>query len=527
MLEMPPPHPTQTGLSNAVRIKLASLVVIALAIAVQSLGHLNGDIAWFMTFAEKFLDGFQPYVEVSDPNPPAAFLVYVPAILFARMSGLRPELVVGFLTFLSAGLSLLICERLLQGASLLSAKERDVPQIATPYLLAFVPAFCFAEREHLALIAVLPYLVALMARSEGQYPLPASLWAAGLGAALCAAFKPYYLLPMALAAAYPVWRRQDWRLLFVPENLLAAGVYLVYLLLIVICFPAYVSKMLPIVADIYTPVRDDISHILFSPLLLINGILLTGLALTAVGGSSDGRTSILAIASFGFLLTFIIQGKGWMNHAYPGLALALLACVFFFASSGALVVSAGRWLKIGRFYSLYIFVPMLCLAPFLFGLREEWPGREEYPGLTETVAKAAPTYPKIATLAEQLDLGHPLVRHLNGVWVGRQNALWISWGAKYLLARGQFDQATRDRLTAHIHEDEDAFAFDLAQGHPDVLLIESPALENYARKNPRLAGIFKDYQPFGKVGSIGIFTARSAEPLITNLFDSRRQPSRP
>jgi hypothetical protein len=129
-----------------------------------------------------------------------------------------------------------------------------------------------------------------------------------------------------------------------------------------------------------------------------------------------------------------LRVAGWTNHAYPGMALALLASTVYLVNSGdeakstekpeALFITCRRW------FALYVFLPALCVSPFLFGLREVWPGKEEYPGLTAAVARIAPAHPKIAVLAEQLDIGHPLVRHLDGIWVGRQNCLWVSWGVK-------------------------------------------------------------------------------------------------
>jgi hypothetical protein len=66
-------------------IILCAIALVVVAAALQSYGHLDGDDSWFITFAEKYLDGARPCVDVSDPNPPAAFLVYVPAVYLARI----------------------------------------------------------------------------------------------------------------------------------------------------------------------------------------------------------------------------------------------------------------------------------------------------------------------------------------------------------------------------------------------------------------------------------------------------------
>jgi hypothetical protein len=490
------------------------IFIIALAILQQCVGHLNGDTAWFLTFAEKYLAGFEPYVDVSDPNPPVAFLAYVPAVGGARLLGIEPEFVVVLMTFLATGVALFICHCILRRAEYLNPNELAPLWIAALYVLLFIPAFCFAEREHFALLALLPFLTTSMVRKKGQDLTFYSIVAAGLGAGICCLFKPYFLVPLAMVAIFAAWRRRDLRLLWSPELFIAAVVCLAYIGIIILFFQAYLTNTLPIIAAIYVPVRDDPRHILGSPLFLANFALLLGLWFVSRRGSKDIRVSILAIASAGFLLTFLIQGKGWMNHAYPGMALALLASAVFLVNSGDVAKSPGKpdalFMARRRWFALYVFVPAVCVSPVLFGLSEDWPGKEEYPGLTAAVAQVAPAHPKIAALAGQLDIGHPLVRHLNGTWVGRQNCLWVSWGVKYLLGRSSPDPAERAKLMNLMREDEATFAEDLRLGRPDILLVETPTLESWARSQPALAWIFDNYRAAGKIGAIGVWVRNSA-----------------
>src|ERR1700691_970071 len=97
--------------------------IIALAVLQQAVGHLNGDDSWFLTFAEKYRDGFVPYVDISDPNPPAAFLAYMPAVLLGKVFGASAELVLAILTFLGAGASILLTGAILRRAGLLKPGE--------------------------------------------------------------------------------------------------------------------------------------------------------------------------------------------------------------------------------------------------------------------------------------------------------------------------------------------------------------------------------------------------------------------
>jgi hypothetical protein len=340
--------------------RLAACIVV-LAVVQQALGHLNCDDSWFLTFAEKYREGFIPYVNITDPNPPAAFLAYLPAVLIARSLAVAPEMILVILTFLGAGAAIFLS-----------------------------------------------------------------------GTILC-----------------------------------RAGLLKVF---------------------------------------LANLVLLGSLFFVSRFGGREPRTLALAAASAGFLLTFLIQGNGWMNHGYPGMALALLASASFLsAHAEGAPNETGRAGRSRRWFKLYVFVPGLCPAPFLFGTIIDFSKREEYPGLTNAVRQVAPPHPKIIALSELLDVGHPLVRRLDGTRVGRQNCLWVSWRVRYLIGQGRVTPADKDRLLAHMRKDEEMFAEDVSLGKPDVLLVESPRLETWARAQPALGGIFQFYHRVGKNGQISIW----------------------
>jgi hypothetical protein len=462
--------------------------IIALAALQQAVGHLNGDDSWFLTFAEKYRDGFVPYVDISDPNPPAAFLAYMPAVLLGKVFGASAELVLAILTFLGAGASILLTGAILRRAGLLKSTEIFGALAIAAYVLLFVPAFCFAEREHIALIAILPLAAVASARASGGSVSRMDAVLGGVGCGLACAFKPYFLLPAACIALCGMIVRRKPSLLLGPE-IVAGVVILIYVAATLAFFPAYVSAGLPLVIHVYAPLRDSLAHIVFAPLFFANFVLLAGLFFVAGFRKADPRTLILAAASAGFLVTFLMQGKGWMNHAYPGIALALLASASFLSAPAE---AEGNGL--GRAFALFIFIPALCVAPFLFGTMKDFGDGEEYAGLTEAVRAVAPAHPKIAALAEQLDIGHPLVRRLGGTWIGHQNCLWVSWGVRYLLGQRLAQPAERARLLDYMHKDEEVFAADINLGKPDILLVENPEVESWARTQPALSSIFRGYR---------------------------------
>ncbi len=477
--------------------RCVGLIVLA-AVLQQALGHLNGDDSWFLTFAEKYRDGFVPYVDISDPNPPAAFLAYLPAVFLGRVFAAPPELFVVMLTFLGAGLSSLLAGIILRRAGLLPRSATFGALAIAAYVLLFVPAFCFAEREHLALLAFLPMVAVAAGRASGGRVAWRDAVLAGIGCGLACAFKPYYLLPAASIFLCAAGLRRKPRLLLAPEIFAAGAVLLAYGIAIFAFFPAYLSRALPLALDVYAPLKDSLVHIFASPLFLANFVVLAALLFAARSYKIQPRTLVLVAASAGFLATFVIQGKGWMNHAYPGTALALLAAASFL-SEGA---DAGRSRRV---FALFVFIPALCVAPFLFGTTKDFGNGEEYPGLTAAVERIAPAHPSMAALAEQLDIGHPLVRRLGGTWVGRQNCLWVSWGVRYLLRHRPESASQRAWLLGAMRDDEATFTADVDRGKPDILLVENKDVETWARRQAAFAPIFRDYRQVEEASGVEVW----------------------
>ncbi|WP_159728150.1 hypothetical protein [Methylosinus sp. Ce-a6] len=485
------------GLAQALSSPRLCAALILLAVAQQLLGHIDCDVSWFLTFAEKVLDGRVAYVEVSDPNPPAAFLSLMPAVWLARALALAPEAVVAALVFAFAAGSVGFSYYLLRSGAARSRRDWMLLLEAAIFLLLVAPEIVFAEREHIALLALLP-LLATLAAGEGRRPPPR--WAriiAGLGGGAAVALKPHFALAIALPALAIAWRERSmrvlWRDALVAAALAAVGVTGATLL----AFPAYVTQALPLALEVYGAARDDLAHFLGHSLALAYAALFAGFLLAARGVVLGRATLVALLSSLGFFAAFLIQGKGWMNHAYPALVLLLLAWTFLALNDRAPPMGAKHALI------KFLFLPALLAAPAYFGVVEQLSDREEHEGLLDAVARVAPPHPRVATIASQLDFGHPLVRRLGGEWVGRQNALWTTAAVGKLLDRAVPRQ--RARLEARRSADLAALADDIREGRPDIIVAEDRATREWVLKRPEMAGALDSYRLAKHVGDIEIW----------------------
>lgn len=490
-----------------------TLLLVAAAIAQQSVGHIDCDVSWFITFAEKFLDGAVPYVDVTDPNPPAAFLALAPAVMLARALGLAVEPVVAGLTFFAGASSIALSAAIFRYGAPRSREEGGLLLNAAVFLLLLAPALVFAEREHLALLTFAPLLATLAARAEGgRVPLSLRL-VAGLGGGLAVCFKPFFVLAILLPALALALRERSPRLLLSAENMAAAALCLFYGVLTLVFFPAYAHYALPVIAEVYQPARETWPRLALT-IAPFNVAVLAALALASARGFAHppaapgfvapSAARVCAFASLGFLAAFLIQGKGWMNHAYPGIALALFAWCFF-ALDGHPRARAARDGALFKF----IFLPIFLAAPAMFGAGTLLGDVEEQPGLRAELARVAPAHPRLIAMARELAFGHPVTRQLGGVWVGRPNALWTASFASYLL-RDATDPALRARLEAYRRQDLAGFAEDLRTGRPDAIIVEDKKTREWALEQPETANVLDGYEKTGQAGEVEIWTRRAS-----------------
>jgi hypothetical protein len=478
-----------------------TVFLVIVAMAQQIIGHLDCDVSWFITFAEKYVDGQIAYVDVADPNPPAAFLSLVPAVLVARALNVTVEPVVVALILLFAAASIGMTFYVLRQGRTRSREEWGALLNGAIYLLLITPEIAFAEREHLALLSMAPMLAVLAVGVRASRPpvLPRAI--AGVGAGLAICFKPYFVLAIAFPALAIAWRERSLRSLWRAEFWAAAVVVLLYGLAIFGFFPAYRDYAAPLIVDVYAPARDSWTNLALHTLLPAQLVLLAAFAYAAVAVRGAPQLArVAAWASVGFLLSFLIQGKGWINHAYPGVALILFAWMAFILENRQHPIADSRLVK-------FLFIPMLIAAPVLHAGVNQWSNEEEHPGLREAIARVASAHPRIIAIARQLDFGHPVTRQLEGSWVGRQNALWTSSFVAQLLPRAS-DPAYRERLLDYRRNDLLALAQDITNARPDVIIVESEGTREWVLKQPETAAVLNSYSRADSAGEIEIWTRR-------------------
>jgi hypothetical protein len=287
--------------------------------------YINDDAAWCYYVAGRVLDGARLYDEILDINPPLFFYFSLPPAAWARLwSGLDPR-----------WLTLYVCGWVALCLALCRARLRalDVPEAARRFMLLalvvlLVPFYDFGQREHLMLLLVSPYVLAVAARACGRAPGTRTLLALGLLAGVGLAFKPFFLAVWAGLEAYlwfarrqgPPWRR--------PENAAIALVLGSYALALALLTPGYFA-VAGMAWQVYGAFNASVLQLVLYPTTLL-GVLALALWGSARGfriaagdrpaAPGDGDTAlgdVLAVATAAWLISALVQQKGFSYHFYP------------------------------------------------------------------------------------------------------------------------------------------------------------------------------------------------------------------
>jgi len=470
-------------------------LLFAAALLQRYLVFGSSDITWLLTANEKMLDGHPLYSEVLETNPPIAPLAYLPAVLIGRALGIAAERVTDGLVFLAAAVSLGAAAAMLRG----SAAARTVsgwPMVLLGFaVLTILPGQTFGQREHIALIAILPGLAAASLRAHGERPPLWALVVAGLGSAVTLAFKPYFALAVAAGPLVAALRQRSLRVLLAPENWIAGLALLAYAVGSALLFPAYFTDVLPLVRDVYLKVHHPFAAMFTNAPIYIfaYGALFTAWLLGQDNRRFQANVAILATAAFGFALAYVVQRKGWPYQAYPMLALAMLTVGAALFRRTEATTSAPRFEPaVLVAFGLQFFAALLYFNHVL-----------EFRQVAGPVSKLTP-HPKLLVLSGDPGFGHPLVRMLGGTWVSRQQALWVHVYADLLKEQGELSADEMARVDAHVARERTNLIADFKRQPPDVVIVDTN-FDNWrlwVQGDDEMIGLLKPYRPVASVEGV-------------------------
>lgn len=451
------------------------------------------DVSWLLIVGERVLHGQRLYSQVLETNPPFSVMLYEPAVLVADWSGVKPETAVAGLLLLGVLTSLGFTGALLRPLIGDDPTCRWKLTAAAAFVLCVLPVTAYGQREHIAVMALLPFVALQVLRGERQPTHWSLAVLAGIGLGVAAAIKPHFAAIGVLPALWAMWRSRSFRPWALPELWAASLVFASYVASVLVFYPDYLPAFMPVLRDVYLAIRIPLWQIMILPpiplaaasfiiarLIRLEGRWLAAPMLAALGGG----------------LAFVVQGKGWLYHAYPMLAFATLGVL-----AAAIMTPSSRaqaWSRIDR---------AMMLAPALAAVY--WLATVRVPGpAPELVASLAPPSPSVASVTGDLCIGIPLVSSIGAHWAESAHSDWIAEGAMAREEVEKLDPATRARLDRLVAQDRTRLAHDLAANRPDVILFDRKKFDwrAWALEDPTIAAVLTGYRLAGVAKHVEIWT---------------------
>lgn len=305
----------------------------ALAVIGELARAPNHDAAWFAYLAERVLKGDRLYVDLIEANPPLVVWVNLPVVLLGQLLHLSPVTVLRILVVVGATISALLTGAIAQRSCPPPASGHIVAAL-TATLLSIGPGMEFGQREHLATIAMLPY-VALTAVTIGGGTCGRPLrLAIGLVAGIGMAIKPPLFLAWAALTLLTRFAPHRKSRVVAPEHLAALTVGGLYVAAVGVLAPDYRGSVAFLGPDYYRYGHRSVLFLLFGGSIAFPLILAAGTAWILLRRDAPGRalSAAFLVAAIAAFIGVLLQHKGWHYHYIPAvvfgaLALGSLACL--------------------------------------------------------------------------------------------------------------------------------------------------------------------------------------------------------
>lgn len=333
------------------RSRLFALLAIMLAGAVFCQVELrllapDHDNAYHLEIAGRMLAGGRYFFDFMELNPPLYSVLMIPVHWLRGVTGLA--LYSGFVVWISVLIvtSTIAVWYQLPGSLDEGLVGRTVIAVAVEAALFFVPGMEFGQRDHLAIVFILPALPWMAARRFGD-PMTIAGFSVVLAAGTGLLIKPYLLLVVGLPYAVRLLEERNWRVLIEPPIWLWAILAVLYGGLILVVFPEWL--LVANIARVAYGAYDASAWIGDRAVLSIAAIGVAATANEIFGRTNAGERRlgrILAVAAVGALGSYVIQHKDMGYHFIPlrivlGLQAGMAALV---ACKWAETIARPRWL---------------------------------------------------------------------------------------------------------------------------------------------------------------------------------------
>lgn len=430
---------------------------------------INGDSAWLLIAASRWLDGQGMVGHYFEANPPFNILFHVPAVFLARLSGLDIISTFYAFTFISIALAMAASARLLATFDFLDDGERKSLLAGFFIGATLLTSVSFAEREHFILLALFPFLLGQICLNWHIKTPRGLLPAVFMVGAAIILLKPHFgLIPVFFLLHRLYLTRKPLAVLHDWDFRALAVMTLGYIAISAALFPEYTATILPDVVHLY--LGNTMPEIAIPEFLIyLSAFLIIACVdfyTSPLRGKARQFLFLLYASTLLCLIPYLVQMKGFSYHLFPALGIFLAAL--------CLSIRSALGTKLGhRRHGATIFAILLLASGYI--LRPpaiDYPTHKDYKTLPFAALLDAHC-PNNTTQNCRFLMFHDSIEqtHQTALYTGAEHgsrfpSFWFL--PELILNRSGLDPALQSKLSEHYrhYAGEDMRAYE-----PDVLII--------------------------------------------------------
>lgn len=502
----------------------AALLAVPLAWLIGYLfPPINHDVGAVLDVAHRWLAGERIYVDIIDVNFPLVFIVYAVPELLSDVFGGNSVVWLNACLIAAIIFSFLACRKLVH---LIPSTRHPLAEALVPpvilFALAVLPNDTFGQREHIMLIASMPYLLLAGVRAEDGEASRLMRLGVGLTAGIGFGLKPFFLFIPLFVELYLLALRGPRRTFTDVVPWMIALILAIHVFVIFFVTPAYFEVVLPLVTDLYSEVGESTWSVLTGALVLPTLVAWACIGSLAFFISRTRFSRAIILYAAAAMLSAILQAKGWKYHMLPSFAAVILL------ASVALAQMVDRYLPIERrqhrlpvagisasFLALLYYQAALFSPPFYKQI-------EFNDSITDTLIHVVEQYApnkRILVLSPGIYPYYPLVNYTGVRMAMRFQTMWLLQGI-YAECDEQGDiYNPPERMSDQEKMVFESVSDDFARLRPDLVIVDNipgipecgPEVFNYLtyfKRNPKFAQAFASYEPLLTINQFSVYRRR-------------------
>ncbi len=447
--------------------KFVFWIAIAVLLAgnlIQLTTFINHDVGWVLYSSGRLLDGGTFGREIIAANPPLIWWISAIPNAVARLTGL------GALVVFRIGV---LCLSVLVVIDLYRKLSEKTPALMFAGILILFAAFVgyganrdFGQREHLAVILCVPYLVRAAELIDTGGTSNRTNWLASIGAGIGVAFKPHFVLIPIFVELFVALRLRSAKHLFRADLLVSTATIAAYILAVLVFARPYITEVIPSVREVYWGFGWPVGHVIWVNFEIVSLVVLAFAIVSLNRFPALATTTCLA--AVGFLGAALLQKKGYSYHLYPASAFALVALV-------STLSSAHRHLRATSALVLGLAVIYLGQTAYLENRKRGAEGiyGREVQAVIDVVQEHVPEGGNFLAISTHPFPGFPVTNYAARDWLAASNSR-IGLPAIVRLRAGGITASQSDLLKRVEQREQRAMLLDLSH-NPDIVLVHVAA----------------------------------------------------